>query len=135
MNVDTLGACRRLREANTHNSFFNLLLRYWDEPADLKDISASVLWAEDAFGGNGSDEEMCVSSGPFANMTLRYKVGAGVDDGHCLTRNFTQSQFDNAATEYIKECNKMGTYEEAWICWSQKPHNAGHGGTGGIVSH
>lgn len=135
MNVDTLGACRRLRDANRYISFSNLFPRYWDEPADLKDISDSALWSEDAFGGNGSGEEMCVSNGPFANLTLRYNVGAGVDSGHCLTRNFTQESFNTAATKYIKECNKIDTYEEAWICWSRNPHNAGHGGTGGIVSH
>lgn len=78
---------------------------------------------------------MCVSSGPFTNLTLRYNVDSSVTTGHCLTRNFSQEVFNGADKKYIEECNALETYEEAWECWSLQPHSAGHGGTGGIVSH
>ena len=100
----------------------------------MEDVSASALWAEDAFGGNGSGEEHCVQDGPFANLTLRLNGDTSTDE-HCLTRDFSQEAFDLGAKENIDECNAIETYNEAWGCWSLNPHRAGHGGTGGIVSH
>ncbi|KAI0412994.1 amino acid transporter [Xylaria grammica] len=107
---------------------------YWDEIAEIDDITTSALWGDDDshFGSNGQDE-YCVWDGPFANLTLRWLLDASTED-HCLTRNWSQEELDKGTQPNIDKCNSIDNYTDAWLCWSQNPHSAGHGGIGGIMS-
>ncbi|RKP37505.1 hypothetical protein BJ085DRAFT_7071, partial [Dimargaris cristalligena] len=57
---------------------------YWDWTIDSQNPAASPVFTAGYAGGNGSGEDNCVQSGPFAN----YEVS--VPEPHCLTRDFNQ---------------------------------------------
>lgn len=113
---------------------------YWDEQRDadagpLED--ASVFGSDDlSFGSNGRDGDRCVVDGPFANSTLRLDQAWGVInyDEYCLGRNFTESYWAWANSTYADTCFAATTYDDAWSCYSVKPHSSAHLAVSGTVS-
>ncbi|KAI8624523.1 hypothetical protein F5Y19DRAFT_453990 [Xylariaceae sp. FL1651] len=62
-------------------------LPYWDWSEDWQNLTKSSIWnSTNGFGGEGRDEEGCVS-GPFGDVQVRYKDNGTVSP-HCLTRSF-----------------------------------------------
>ncbi|KAI0122938.1 amino acid transporter [Xylariales sp. AK1849] len=107
---------------------------YWDGLAEVSNITASDLWQDQYFGGNGVGQTGCIASGPSANLTLRWEDAEGQIQDKCLSRNFSPRSFNSAAQSNIDECNAIDNYDEAWVCWYQSPHGAGHGGVGKIMA-
>ncbi|KAI0139221.1 hypothetical protein BJ166DRAFT_489670 [Pestalotiopsis sp. NC0098] len=108
-------------------------LPYWDEVAEVANMSASDLFQEQYYGGNGAGGDSCITGGPFANLTLRFLADNQMAD-HCLSRQFDQFSFSAAAQNYINKCNTFTKYVLAWNCFTLAPHSAGHNGVGGIMS-
>lgn len=106
---------------------------YWDELADIKDVAGSELWSDAYYGGNGDATTHCVTTGPFAGLTLQWRAD-GTASPHCLTRVFSQHAFNLTAQPGIDECRALPDYAAAWPCWAEGPHNGGHGGVGGVMA-
>lgn len=113
---------------------------YWDEQRDADAGSledASVFGSDDlSFGSNGREGDRCVIDGPFANSTLRLDQAWGVInyDEYCLGRNFTESYWAWANSTYADTCFAATTYDDAWSCYSVKPHSSAHLAVSGTVS-
>jgi tyrosinase len=73
-----------------------------------------------------------VTDGPFANTTLHITQYSNTDS-FCLWRSFGTNIFQGASSPNIAECFNTTTYEEAYDCYQQNPHTAGHGGVGGAM--
>ncbi|KAL1880128.1 hypothetical protein Daus18300_001491 [Diaporthe australafricana] len=108
---------------------------YWDEQRDsdagpIED--ASVFGSDDlSFGSNGREGDRCVVDGPFANSTLRLDQAWGVIDyeEYCLGRNFSSPDTGYwawANSTFADTCFAATTYDDAWSCYSVKPHSSAH---------
>ncbi|ETS75767.1 hypothetical protein PFICI_12711 [Pestalotiopsis fici W106-1] len=104
---------------------------YWDELADIDDISSSDLW--NYFGGNGSGDDHCFTDGPFANLTLRWLTNGSTSD-HCLTREFNQTAFEGTKQSNIDKCLAISNYTDAWECYNGGTHTGGHLGVNGTMT-
>lgn len=107
---------------------------FWDEVAEVANLTGSELWSEEYFGGDGTGTGRCIETGPFANLTLRFVANNGIQD-HCLTRKFDQNVFSAAKQSNIDRCNIVTLFSNATSCWEASPHTAGHSGVGAIVSN
>ncbi|ROV90064.1 hypothetical protein VSDG_08365 [Cytospora chrysosperma] len=116
---------------------------YWDEQreADAGPIESASVWGTDefSFGSGGREGDGCVVDGPFANTTLRLDQSFGVVkyDEYCLSRNFTAEYWPWANSTYSDTCYAATNYEDAWNCYTVKPHSSGHlavAGTLGLQS-
>ncbi|KAI1097179.1 Di-copper centre-containing protein [Jackrogersella minutella] len=108
-------------------------LPYWDEPADIGNISGSPLFdVETGFGGNGTGTGGCVANGPFANFTLRFKDDLSIDE-YCLSRYLNNRALSQAGKEAVDLCIAKETYVDAWNCLEGRPHGAGHGAVMGTM--
>lgn len=114
---------------------------YWDEQVDAENITRSAVWdSVYGIGGDGSSSDSnIVTDGPFANMELH--VGAWAFNTvipktatYHLNRSINTNTFQAASQANVNECYALDTYDEAWQCYGQSPHSAGHAGTGGTVS-
>ncbi len=107
---------------------------YWDEPRDVGKLEASVLFdAKTGFGSNGAGASRCIIDGPFANLTLRFDEKLQPIH-YCITRNLNDCFFRGAGRENDEACLQKDNFVDVWHCLEGKPHGAGHGGVGGIVS-
>ena len=115
---------------------------YWDEAVDASNITQSAVW-DSVYGiggdGNSSDDQI-VTDGPFAYTELH--VGAWDFNTvipktatYHLNRSISTTTFQSASAENVAECFELTTYDEAWQCYGQGPHSAGHAGTGGTVRY
>jgi hypothetical protein len=86
----------------------------------------SPMWGADAFGGNGTGSDLCVTDGRFANMTLR--IGPGDEDTeYCLRRAWdNENAIANANSTMLDMCNSYNTYSPLWDCISNIPHKGVH---------
>lgn len=120
------------------NFIADMTIRYWDELHDIVDMTASELWKDEYFGGDGTGPGGCVETGPFRNLTLRWTRDGNVES-HCLTRHFSTAELQMTNQENIDKCNGIQNYTDAWVCWfgvpsgSSGPHAAGHAAVGGAV--
>ncbi|KAI1847550.1 hypothetical protein JX266_006402 [Neoarthrinium moseri] len=107
---------------------------YWDELADVDNMTASVIF-DNEVGFGGDSDGSCISTGPFANYTSHVNAdGVGMSD--CITRNFRAETFeDGASQDQIDTCLDTGNYDDANDCYSGSLHNAGHGGIGGKMGN
>ncbi|KAI0143840.1 amino acid transporter [Xylariaceae sp. FL1272] len=112
---------------------------YWDELHDIGKMTASELWEDEYFGGNGAGPDSCVESGPFNNLTLRWVQDGSVEE-HCLSRQFDGSYLEFTNQTEIDACNAIQSYTDAWLCWfggphgSSGPHASGHAAVGGSMA-
>ncbi|KAH8826787.1 hypothetical protein DL96DRAFT_1709936 [Flagelloscypha sp. PMI_526] len=105
---------------------------YWNEIADAGAFTSSaLLQANDlSFGGDGdASNNNCVSTGPFANLTLHVGPGTQVTN-HCLSRAVSDRGSDAAAQSYVDTCLAYTDFSSAWQCIESTPHAAGHAGVG-----
>ncbi|KAI0153122.1 Di-copper centre-containing protein [Xylariaceae sp. FL1272] len=108
-------------------------LPYWDEPADVGHIKDSPLFnGEPNFGGNGTGINSCVTSGPFANTTLRMQHDLTTAE-YCLSRSLDDRMLNAAANSIVGACLQQDGFLGVWHCLEQSPHGAGHGGIGGTM--
>ncbi|KAF2970798.1 hypothetical protein GQX73_g2748 [Xylaria multiplex] len=111
---------------------------YWDELHDIEDVSASDLWKNEYFGGDGTGPGGCIETGPFRNLTLRWIQNGSVEE-HCLSRRFSTQDLQMTNQDNIDRCNALQEYNDAWLCWfggphgSLGPHAAGHAAVGGVM--
>jgi tyrosinase len=110
--------------------------RWWDEGLDAAsgNFFQSNMW-DDAtgFGGNGTEADHCVRSGPFANRTMH--IGPDEETtNYCFTRIWNNAFIEQAGAASVAECYANNDYDSFWPCAWGGPHSAGHGGTGGVVS-
>lgn len=113
---------------------------YWDELATTEDIAAGIAFNESdvfdpdtGFGGTGTGDDLCVTDGPFANLTLHMNRTTNYAD-YCLSRDFSPTSIQNGNSTYVDACFASSNYSEAWQCYKSKPHTAGHAAIGGTVS-
>lgn len=113
---------------------------YWDELSTTEDIAAGIAFNESAvfdpdtgFGGTGTGDDLCVTDGPFANLTLHMNRTSNYAD-YCLSRDFSPTSIQNGNSTYVDTCFVSANYSEAWQCYKSKPHTAGHAAIGGTVS-
>lgn len=73
------------------------------------------MWGADAFGGNGTGSDLCVTDGRFANMTLH--IGPGDEDTeYCLRRAWdNENAIANANSTMLYMCNSYNTYLLAMV--------------------
>ncbi|KAI3322651.1 Di-copper centre-containing protein [Xylariaceae sp. AK1471] len=108
-------------------------LPYWDEPLDVGNISLSSLFnGEPSFGGNGTGSSNCIEDGPFANLTLHIKEDLTTTD-YCISRSMNNFAFSAASRANVETCLKYEHFIDAWQCFENRPHSAGHGGVSGTM--
>lgn len=111
------------------------MISYWDELADQSSLTGSEIFDSDTgFGGNGYGSDACVQTGPFANLQLHLNSDGTVSN-YCLSRNFDQNAFSGGGQDYVSSCSASENFTTAWPCFEGWPHDAGHNGVGGVVSH
>lgn len=109
---------------------------YWDEMADAEGgplNQSAVFDPTTGFGSGNTDDNGCITDGPFVNLTLHLNQTSNSDNA-CLKRALNQENFYQANSTYVNECMTHETYADAWNCWGTSPHLAGHFGVGGTVS-
>ena len=107
---------------------------YWDETAEAGAFETSdVLDPTTGFGGNGVGDDGCIADGPFAGYVNGLGPGYLLTD-HCITRFVSNTASASAAQSFLDACYEKETFVEAWPCIEGRPHGAGHGGVGGLVS-
>lgn len=68
------------------------------------------------------------------NLTISLNA-TGYAVENCLARSLSDSNFlRQAATSYAETCAAEESYEDAWNCFIDNPHGAGHSSVGGSVS-
>ncbi|KAH8813802.1 hypothetical protein DL96DRAFT_1685119 [Flagelloscypha sp. PMI_526] len=106
---------------------------YWNETKDAGAFTKSaLLQANDlSFGGDGvASNSNCVSTGPFANLTIHVGPGSQITN-HCLNRAISDRSSQSAGQSYVNTCMAKTTFSEAWPCIENNGlHPAGHGGVG-----
>ncbi|KAH9904384.1 hypothetical protein F4778DRAFT_780352 [Xylariomycetidae sp. FL2044] len=112
---------------------------YWDEAVDADNITASAVW-DSVYGIGGDGDSDLVTDGPFAGLELH--VGAYSENSvvpkaatYHLNRSINADTFQSAGQTYVDECFAIDNYDEAWSCYGQSPHSAGHAGTGGTMQN
>ncbi|KAF7589831.1 hypothetical protein BBP40_003641 [Aspergillus hancockii] len=109
---------------------------WWDEQkdADSGNMWQSSMWGPNAFGGNGTGSDNCVTDGRFANYTLH--IGPGDEDtDYCLQRAWdTENAIVNANSTALDLCNSYNTYAPWWECISNIPHKGVHTYIGGVMA-
>ena len=115
--------------------YTKLRYRWWDEQkdADSGNMWQSSMWGPDAFGGNGTGPDLCVTDGRFANYTLH--IGPGDEDtDYCLRRAWdNENAIANANSTALNNCNAYNTFSPWWDCISNIPHKGVHTYIGGVV--
>lgn len=112
-------------------------MAWWDERADADsgDFFRSNMWdSTTGFGGNGSEPDGCLTTGPFANTTeyigplLEYTT-------YCMGRDFDQTEgITTGNSTLIDMCNNMTTYNDFWYCIAIWPHHGAHTAVGGLMA-
>lgn len=108
---------------------------YWDETVDtaLDDLTTAEVFQADAFGGDGNGTNNCITTGPFVNTTLHLKRLGSDPADYCISRSINFNQFQQSTQTHLDACMAIDNYTSAWQCWHGSPHNAGHGGVGGVM--
>jgi tyrosinase len=107
---------------------------YWDELGDYESGSiheAAIFDPVFGFGGDGG-EDSCIQDGPFRDLTLHMSRESNYAN-YCLSRSFDQQWFTWANRSNIEECFVMTEYNDAWQCYNEFPHSAGHAVIGGVM--
>lgn len=88
---------------------------YWETVLDVGNILGStILDPVTGFGGNGTGSDLCVSDGPFANVTLHLGPKYTNTD-HCLSRNVNELvATQNCSQTNIDALFKLTTFETVW---------------------
>ncbi|KAI9170684.1 Tyrosinase P [Paramyrothecium foliicola] len=108
---------------------------YWDELADVTSgtlETASVFNVDTGFGNAELDDNGCVSTGPYVNLTMHITQTSN-NATYCLTRSLNADIFKFAGSTYIDACFNSANYTEAFECYMDSPHVAGHGAVGGTM--
>ncbi|KAI1339821.1 amino acid transporter [Xylariaceae sp. FL0016] len=105
---------------------------YWDELSDVTDDAlenASIFDVNTGFGNGSVDDDGCVTTGPFVNLTLHINQTSNYDNS-CLKRDLNQQGFNLANSTYLDECRASQNYSTAFECYMVSPHVAGHSAIG-----
>lgn len=115
-------------------------LPYWDELAasELSSLGETDVFQADSFGGNGdqADENLCVTDGPFTNLTLRMRYDTTDASTYCLSRNLSDTALpEGATTADVEACMAYENYTTAWTCFAGTVHGAGHSAVRGVMGN
>ncbi|KAI4591580.1 hypothetical protein KJ359_012795 [Pestalotiopsis sp. 9143b] len=103
---------------------------YWDEPKEAGNFSKSFIFdSVYGFGGDGREEDGCITDGPFANYTNSLGPGYAIHD-HCIDRNISDQQSLGSAQANVDACYENDDFLSVWPCLENAPHSGGHGGVG-----
>jgi tyrosinase len=109
-------------------------LPYWDETADsrLSNLLDSPVFQTSAFGGTGSGSNGYITTGPFANTTLRLQRPGTAAKEYRISRGLNARFLSGAGQSSINACFGVKSYTAAWECWHGQTHSAGHISIGGL---
>ncbi|KAI9193319.1 uncharacterized protein BJ171DRAFT_272697 [Polychytrium aggregatum] len=123
-----------------------IVLPYWDWTRDSQSPISSVLFAANAFGGDGSGDSYCVTTGAFSSwssnpngiwvpdrLSLRGKMSKPL----CLSRNFIQGAAFWSADSIGALINQKTDYDSFHQAIEGSPHGSVHtiiGGTYGDMT-
>lgn len=92
---------------------------WWDEKldADSGNFFSSNMWdSVTGFGGNGSEPDGCLTTGPFANITEHIGPMLEYTD-YCMKRIWDNEEgIVTGNSTIIDMCNAMDTYDDFWYC-------------------
>jgi tyrosinase len=109
------------------------LYSYWYEQRDAGNFKSSVIFdATYGFGGDGSGNRGCITTGPFVNYTNRLGPGYAVTD-HCIDRRISEQMSQGSTQREVDACLAKKDFVSAWPCIEAMPHSGGHAGVGGQV--
>ncbi|KAH7146090.1 hypothetical protein EDB81DRAFT_759395 [Dactylonectria macrodidyma] len=103
---------------------------YWDETLDAGNFSSSVL-LDPVFGfdGDGKESDGCITDGPFTNYTNA--IGPGyLNTDHSIDRNISGEASLSSSQAAVDSCYENDSFETAWDCIQDIPHDGGHGEVG-----
>ena len=94
----------------------------------------SEMWDADAFGGNGTEPDGCVTDGAFAYYTEH--IGPqNQNTVFCMNRSWGNFEaIMNTTGAAVAHCNTFDSYDEYFACIAATPHRGGHWAVGGVVS-
>lgn len=96
-------------------------------------LNESIIFDPDTgFGGNGVGDDLCITDGPFVNLTLHFTKTSN-NENYCLSRDLNQTAFEGGNQEVLDTCFSKANYSAAWPCWSTSPHGSAHGGVNGVM--
>lgn len=90
------------------------------------------VFQSDAFGGTGSGNDSCITTGAFANVTLTMESD-GNTGSYCISRDLQVSSLSGSTQSSVDSCEDLDTYDDAWDCYYSTPHAAGHAAVGGLM--
>ncbi|ETS87476.1 hypothetical protein PFICI_01304 [Pestalotiopsis fici W106-1] len=101
---------------------YNGPLPYWDEISDssLDDLADADVFQDDALGGTGSGDDSCITTGPFANITLTMQSD-GNTGSYCISRDLQVSSLSGSTQASVDSCEDLDTYDDAWDCYYSTP--------------
>ena len=97
-------------------------------------MNSSIFSADTGFGGNGngSNNNWCITNGPFVDYKNPIGPGYKLND-HCISRQINDGMSLLAASSVVDQCMNQTTFLTFWFCVETFPHAAGHGGVGADV--
>lgn len=108
---------------------------YWEMARDVGNLAgAAVFDPQFGFGGDGSGPDDCVTTGPFANLTLVFDGDGIAQTPTCLRRKLNPIQFARAAQAEIDICMRSPDWEGVSGCLENWVHIAGHEGVGRVMA-
>ncbi|KAJ3281640.1 hypothetical protein HDU79_010592 [Rhizoclosmatium sp. JEL0117] len=105
-------------------------LPYWDWTLDASNPSASPIFSDGAFGGNGQGTSQCITNGAFNQETVTINHPNGPQ---CITRNFMDGSmngelFSSAIIQNLASTSTWGVFQQGIFVG---PHSAVHNAVGG----
>ncbi|GIZ37600.1 hypothetical protein CKM354_000104300 [Cercospora kikuchii] len=109
---------------------------YWEEALDVGNLfGAAVFDPQSGFGGDGSPGDNCVTTGPFANLTLVFDSDGVAQQPVCLRRRLNPDMFSRAAQSEVDNCFRYPDWAGASVCYENWVHIAGHEGVGEVMAN
>ncbi|GLA74820.1 hypothetical protein AtubIFM55763_006066 [Aspergillus tubingensis] len=100
---------------------------------DSGNLFRSEMWDADAFGGNGTEPDGCVTDGAFAYYTEH--IGPQEQNTvFCMNRSWGNYEaILNTTGAAVAHCNTFDSYDEYFACIAATPHRGGHWAVGGVM--
>ncbi|GKZ52790.1 hypothetical protein AnigIFM49718_003442 [Aspergillus niger] len=110
-------------------------MAWWNEAYDTDsgNMFRSEMWDADAFGGNGTEPDGCVTDGAFAYYTEH--IGPqNQNTVFCMNRSWGNFEaIMNTTGAAVAHCNTFDSYDEYFACIAATPHRGGHWAVGGVM--
>lgn len=99
---------------------------YWDETRDAGNFANSVIFDPvTGFGGDGRQGDLCVTDGPFVNLTVN--IGPGfTNKPRCVNRKISDWASGQTGSKYVEDALNHTDYAGALDGIYMGPHLWGH---------